>query len=200
MNDIYRLETARLLLRPWKHADYGEFAKMNADPEVMRYFPSLLSREQSDALSNKLDKLIIKNGWGFWITQRKHDDAFLGLVGLNYADDLPVENCIEVGWRLAKDYWGYGFASEAAAASLHFGFSCLEQNSVAAFTAVGNLPSRQVMARLGMENRHDNFLHPKVPQGSGLQEHVHYEIEREKFYGTFVKDTVTISSLSYSTK
>jgi len=198
MNQIYLLETTRLLLRPWQHDDYDKFAKMNADPEVMRYFPSLLSRDQSDALSSRLDKLVAKKGWGFWITERKNDKAFLGLVGLNYADDLPVTKCVEVGWRLAKNCWGFGYATEAAAASLHFGFSRLEQESVSAFTAVGNLPSRQVMDRIGMENRHNNFLHPRVPASSGLKEHVHYSIRREKFYNEFKEDTVTISSQSSS--
>ena len=101
---------------------------MNADPDVMRYFPSLLSRKESGALTKKLDNLIAQKGWGFWVAQRKSDNAFIGLVGLNQADDLPVANCMEVGWRLAKAYWGKGYATEAATAALYFAFSILEQD------------------------------------------------------------------------
>lgn len=193
MSKVYTLETPRLTLRQWRNADYAEFAHMNADPEVMRYFPNLLSVAQSDALTKKFDDLIAQKGWGFWVAERKSDCAFLGLVGLNFAEDLPVTNCMEVGWRLAKAYWGKGYATEAAAASLHFAFSHLEQDRVAAFTSTVNSPSRRVMLRLGMKDRKENFLHPRVPEGSPLQEHVHYEIERDEFYKVFQQGAVKIT-------
>ena len=194
MSNSYQLETARVVLRQWRSEDYAEFASMNADPDVMRYFPSLLSRKESDALTKKFDNLIAQKGWGFWVAQRKSDNAFIGLVGLNQADDLPVANCMEVGWRLAKAYWGKGYATEAATAALYFAFSILEQDQVAAFTTIENSPSRNVMSRLGMENREENFLHPKVSESTGLKEHVYYEISREKFYRNFQKNSVAISS------
>ena len=194
MSNSYQLETARVVLRQWRSEDYAEFASMNADPDVMRYFPSLLSRKESDALTKKIDNLIAKKGWGFWVAQRKSDNAFIGLVGLNQADDLPVANCMEVGWRLAKAYWGKGYATEAATAALYFAFSILEQDQVAAFTTIENSPSRNVMSRLGMENREENFLHPRVSESTGPKEHVYYEISREKFYRNFQKNSVTISS------
>lgn len=195
MSNVYRLETARVVLRQWRRADYPKFASMNADPEVMRYFPSLLSPEESDALTKKFENLIAEKGWGFWVAQRKSDNAFMGLVGLNQADDLPVSNCMEVGWRLAKTYWGEGYATETAVASLHFAFSHLEQDRVAAFTAVENARSRAVMSRLGMVDRQENFLHPRVSQSSGLKEHAHFEIDRETFYKNFSEASVAISSL-----
>ncbi|PCI77252.1 MAG: GNAT family N-acetyltransferase [SAR86 cluster bacterium] len=194
MGNIYRLETARVVLRQWQSEDYAEFANMNADPDVMRYFPSLLSREESDTLTKKFDNLVIEKGWGFWVAERKSDSAFMGLVGLNQADDLPVTSCVEVGWRLAKAYWGRGYATETAAASLHFAFSILEQDRVAAFTTLANSRSREVMSRLGMKDRQENFLHPRVSQSSGLKEHVYYQISRERFYRNFKEDCVTISS------
>ena len=128
MSNSYQLETARVVLRQWRSEDYAEFASMNAGPDVMRYFPSLLSRKESDALTKKLDNLIAQKGWGFWVAQRKSDNAFIGLAGLNQADNLPVANCMEVGWRLAKAYWGKGYATEAATAALYFAFSILEQD------------------------------------------------------------------------
>ena len=194
MGKIYTLETARVVMRQWRNEDYAEFANMNADSDVMRYFPSVLSREESDTLTKKFDNLIAEKGWGFWVAQRKNDNAFIGLVGLNQTDDLPVASCVEVGWRLAKAHWGRGYATEAAAASLYFAFSILEQDRVAAFTTVANVRSRKVMSRLGMVDRGENFLHPRVPEKSGLKEHVYYEISRERFYRNFQKDSVTISS------
>ena len=181
---IFSLETSRLIMRQWQSPDYVEFARMNADPDVMRYFPSLLSRQESDALTDKLAKHIEENGWGFWVTETKADRKFIGLVGLNPVDDLPVPSCIEVGWRLDKPFWGNGFATEAATAALHFSFSMLTQDRVAAFTAIANSNSRNVMSRLGMVDTHRNFMHPRVPEHSGLQEHVHYEINRERFEKT----------------
>lgn len=194
MSNVYRLETARVVLRQWRSEDYAEFASMNADPDVMRYFPSLLSRAESDTLTKKFDNLIAEKGWGFWVAQRKSDGAFIGLVGLNQADDLPFASCIEVGWRLAKPYWGKGYATETAAASLHFAFSVLEQDRVAAFTTLANSRSREVMSRLGMEDRLENFLHPRVSESTGLKEHVYYEISRKIFYRNFQEDSVAISS------
>lgn len=194
MSKVYKLETARVVLRQWSSKDYAEFASMNADPEVMRYFPNLLSREESDALTKRFDDLITEKGWGFWAAQRKSDGAFIGLVGLNQVDNLPFASCMEVGWRLAKAYWGKGYATEAAAASLHFAFYVLKQDRVAAFTTRTNSRSRKVMSRQGMEDRKENFLHPRVPESSGLKEHVHYEISREKFYRNFQEDSVEISS------
>ena len=167
---------------------------MNEDHDVMRYFPSLLSRKESDALTKKLDNLVAQKGWGFWVAQRKSDNAFIGLVGLNQADDLPVASCVEVGWRLAKAYWGKGYATEAANAALYFAFSILEQDWVAAFTTVENSRSRKVMSKLGMKNRNENFFHPRISENSGLKEHVYYEISREKFYRDFQENSVTISS------
>lgn len=194
MNKIYYLQTDRVSLRQWRADDYEHFARMNADAEVMRYFPSLLSRGESDALCEKFAGLIEQKGWGFWVAELRSDSSFIGLVGLNLADDLPLETCVEVGWRLDKAYWGNGYATESAAAALHFAFSILELERVAAFTSILNTPSRKVMERLGMQDRMKNFLHPRVAADNKLAEHVHYEIERERFYSRHPKLSVKISS------
>ncbi len=190
----YQLETARVILRQWQAPDYSAFAAMNADSEVMRFFPKLLSTEESDTLTRKFEMLIANQGWGFWVAQRKSDGAFMGLVGLNHVSDLPISDCMEVGWRLAELYWGHGYVTEAALASLHFAFDILAQSQVVAFTATINSNSRSVMRRLGMKNREENFQHPKIAEGSELREHVVYEIDREAFYENFERDSVIISS------
>lgn len=186
MTKIIQLETPRLRLRQWQDQDLEPFAKLNGDEEVMEFFPSVLDFEQSKEAAENYKSKIEKYGWGFWVTEKIDDGAFIGLVGLNRVDDLPIGDCVEVGWRLAKDYWGFGFASEAAKACLDFAFTDLDLTEVVAITTVNNSKSRAVMDRLGMSDSRENFEHPKVDASTGLREHVLYKISRERFIETLV--------------
>lgn len=186
MSSIVQLKTSRLRLRQWKDEDLEPFAELNSDEDVMEFFPSVLDFEQSKEAAKNYKAKIAKNGWGFWVTEKIDDGAFVGLVGLNRVDDLPIGDCVEVGWRLAKDYWGFGFASEAAKACLEFAFTNLDLHEVVAITTVNNSRSRAVMDRLGMSDAKENFEHPKVDAASGLREHVLYTISREQFLDTLV--------------
>lgn len=126
MTDLIEPETERLILRQWLPSDRAPFAELNADPEVMRYFPATLSREESDALADRAQAMIERHGWGFWAVEQKEDGDFIGFVGLNIpAVDLPFNPCVEVGWRLAQASWGQGYATEAARACLQVGFQQL---------------------------------------------------------------------------
>ncbi len=176
---ITELETERLLLRQWQQSDYPAFAKMNADPAVMEFYPNTLSREESDAMANKIENLIAKHGWGFWAVELKNNNKFIGFVGLHEPTySLPVKPCVEIGWRLYNKYWGRGYATEAAKAVLDFSFNKLDLNDVFSFTPVSNLRSRAVMERLNMMNTEQNFFHPLVPENSLLREHVLYKIDK----------------------
>lgn len=169
--------TARLLLRPWQDSDREPFAALNADPEVMRYFPSLLSRAQSDAMVDRIQQRMAEQGWGLWAVQRQDTTAFIGFVGLARPNaELPFAPCVEVGWRLARAHWHQGFATEAAREALRIGFECLRLPEIVSFTAAINQPSRAVMERLGMVNRGEDFDHPAVPEGSPLRRHVLYRL------------------------
>ncbi len=170
------IETKRLRLRQWQDRDYEPFAQLNADAEVMKYFPNTLTKEQSDAQADKARHLIEKNGWGFWALELKDSKQFIGLLGLHEEHNLPFSPCVEMGWRLARPYWGHGYATEAAQKTLDFAFNQLNLNEVVAFTCEINQPSRQLMERIGMTNTHHNFKHPKVPNDSPLCEHVLYKI------------------------
>ena len=177
---IHEIETERLYLRQWRQSDFAIFAEMNADPEIMRYFPKLLSPELSDVIANKCQQLISDNGWGFWAVSLKDSfkksDTFIGFVGLNDTHaDLPFAPSVEIGWRLHKEYWGQGYATEAAQASLKFAFEKLHLNEVVAFTAVINKPSQRVMERIGMTNTQHNFYHPALKPNHPLAEHVLYK-------------------------
>lgn len=173
------LRTERLLLRPWRPSDREPFAAINADPRVMEWFPELLTRQRSDERADAIDRAIVENGWGLWAVEVPSVAEFIGFVGLNADERTIGRPVVEVGWRLAAEHWGNGYATEAGRASLDHGFGALGLPEIVAFTSVGNLRSRRVMERLGM--RHDpreDFEHPRVPEGSPLRAHVTYRAER----------------------
>ncbi|MDE1460964.1 GNAT family N-acetyltransferase [Spartinivicinus poritis] len=182
MVEIATLKTERLTLRQWQSEDYKFFAALNADPVVMKYFPSCLSAVQSDAFADKLVSLIAKRGWGLWAVELKDTAQFIGFVGLHQPEaELPFTPCVEIGWRLAKAYWGVGYATEAAQAALQFAFDTLNLNEVVSFTSVTNKQSQAVMQRLGMVNTRQNFEHPSVSAESPLREHVLYKITKQQW-------------------
>ncbi|WER47279.1 GNAT family N-acetyltransferase [Cupriavidus sp. WKF15] len=179
MAGLIETETARLRLRQWRDADYAPFAALNADAEVMRYFPAPLGRAESDALAARCRQKIDTLGWGFWACERKADGAFIGFVGLNVpAAALPFSPCVEVGWRLARDAWGQGFATEAARSALMVGFGQLGLEDIVSFTALANQRSRAVMECLGMHEDALAFEHPALPEGHPLRLHRLYRLPR----------------------
>ena len=175
------IETERLLLRQWREADREPWAALNADPQVMEHFPAPLTREESDASIDRNAASLAAEGFGNWAVERRSDGAFLGHVGLKRTGaDLPFGGAPEMGWRLAFHAWGQGYASEAARAALTYGFDRCGLGEVVAFTAVPNLRSQAVMARIGLERRADlDFDHPALPKGHRLERHVVYALTRE---------------------
>ena len=166
--------TERLVLRQWRESDLEPFARLNADPEVMRYFPAPLSREQSDAMVDRLSGHIEAEGWGMWALERRDTGEFIGFTGLGVPRQvLPFQPCVEVGWRLAATAWGHGFATEAAREALRVGFDELGLTEIVSFTAVPNMRSRAVMERLGMvRDAAEDFDHPAVDVGHPVRRHV----------------------------
>lgn len=181
------LETPRLILRQWIASDLAPFAKLNADAETMRFFPEPLSKTQSDAIAKRCSNLITENGWGFWAValkdsfEPKNSEQFIGMVGLHKANSaLPFSPCVEIGWRLLKEHWGKGLATEAAMAAMDFGFNELKLEEIVSFTAKLNTPSQALMQKLGMENTQQNFLHPDLDPSHPLAEHVLYRLNRKQ--------------------
>jgi RimJ/RimL family protein N-acetyltransferase len=174
------LVTDRLQLRQWRDADLPLFAALNADPEVMRYFPAPLTRTQSDEFAGYARETIERQGWGLWAVEVTDGPAFIGFVGLNRVTfEEHFTPAVEVGWRLARPFWGQGYATEAAAAAVSFAFERLELDEIVSFTSTSNEPSIRVMRRLGM--RHDaagDFDHPRVPEASPLRRHVLYRLAK----------------------
>lgn len=184
MVDLIEFETERLRLRQWRATDREPFATLNADPKVMEFFPTLLTRDASDAIADRCQSLIQERGWGFWAAESKELGEFIGFVGLHIPSALlPFSPCVEIGWRLAFEHWGKGLASEAARGALRAAFQSLGLEEVVSFTAVGNRRSRAVMERLGMRES-GTFEHPQVPEDSPLRVHSLYRLSRS-FYDAY---------------
>lgn len=175
------IKTTRLLLRPWKEEDLEPYAKLNSDPRVMKYFPSILTRKESDESARLAASHIEKYGWGKWAITLIETGEFVGRVGLEEIDfEASFAPNIELGYRLAFEHWGKGYASEGAKASLEYGFKTLSLTEIVAFTPIQNLRSQLVMERLGMHhNPKDDFDHPKLPESHPLKQHVLYRISKD---------------------
>lgn len=182
MGTLIEFETPRLLVRQWRARDREPFAATNADPVVMAHFPGPLTREESDALAGRCEGLIAERGWGAWAAEIKATGEFIGFVGLHIPqDDLPLSPCVEVLWRLAREHWGRGFATEAAQGALQVGFEKLQLPEIVSFTVPTNIRSRAVMERLGMQMDAATFQHPGLPDGHPLRTHVSYRLSRERW-------------------
>lgn len=172
------LVTARLCLRAWKDRDLEPFAALNADPQVMAFFPKCLDRAESDALAMLIRDKLACRGFGLWAVEVPGIADFVGFVGLSVpAFEAHFTPCVEIGWRLSAGYWGCGYATEAAHAALAFGFDTLGLAEIVSFTVAANWPSRRVMERLGMSRTPaDDFDHPSLPVGHPLRAHVLYRL------------------------
>lgn len=178
------LATDRLLLRRWRQEDREPFAALNADPEVMRYFPKRLTTAESDELADHADGRLAEHGWGLWAVELRATEAFLGFTGLAVPRfQAHFTPAVEVLWRLTRGAWGFGYATEAARPVLELAFAPVAEgrglglSEVVSFTASGNRRSRAVMTRLGMtHDEADDFDHPALWAGSPLRRHVLYRL------------------------
>jgi RimJ/RimL family protein N-acetyltransferase len=173
------LATERLILRQWREADRAPFATMNADPAVMEFMPSRLTREQSDAMVDRFSAMLEAEDLSFYAVEERVSGDFVGAVGLFPVGQLPFAPAVEIGWRLRAESWGTGYASEAARAALAHGFGPLKLDEIVAYTAAINLRSQRVMERIGMtRDVTGDFAHPSLPEGSALRPHVLYRLRR----------------------
>jgi RimJ/RimL family protein N-acetyltransferase len=187
MTDVTTLTTERLILRQWRESDLEPFAAMNADPEVMRFFPRRLDREQSDAMAHRLSLFLDEHGWGLWAVEVPDLAPFIGFIGLSPPPfEAHFTPAVEVGWRLDKAYWGRGYAPEGARAALDYAFGALGLDEVVSMTIAPNEPSQRVMRKLGLtRDPADDFDHPNLPDWEH-QRHVLYRITRASWDGNAV--------------
>jgi len=175
-----RIETERLVLRPWVESDLEPFTRMNGDSEVMRFFPNTLEPAQTEQFYHNIMHEFSEYGYGLYATEERDSGSFIGFVGFHWARfEVDFCPCVEIGWRLDKKYWGKGYATEGAKACLSHGFSNLKLDDVYSFTSVINQPSQRVMQKIGMQFERF-FDHPGVPEGNPLKPHVCYRIKNSK--------------------
>jgi RimJ/RimL family protein N-acetyltransferase len=174
------LRTERLVLREWRDADLEPFAALNADPEVMEHLPALLTREQSDEMVGRLHARAAQGRPSLWAVEVPGHARFIGFVGLlEPAFEAHFSPCVEVGWRLAKEHWGQGYATEGARAALAWAFGDVGLDEVVSFTVPHNTGSRRVMEKLGMRrDPAEDFDHPHLPSGHPLRRHVLYRLSK----------------------
>jgi len=179
--NAHDIKTLRLILRPWNEQDLPAFAAMNADVRVMEFLPKLLDRTESDALAARIREHFDRHGFGLWAVEVPGVASFAGFVGLSVPKfQAHFTPCVEVGWRLAREQWGHGYATEAAKAAINFGFREAGLDQIVSFTVPQNLRSRRVMEKVGMTHSPaDDFDHPNLPQGHHLQRHVLYRLRRQ---------------------
>jgi len=170
------LRTSRLLLRPWGDEDTAPFVEMSSDPVVMEY---LLPAGEAWAAWARAHW--DEHGYGQWIVEIPGEASFIGVVGLAVVSyEAHFAPAVEVAWRLARPYWGRGYAPEAAKAALDYGFEQLGLSEIVALTVPANQRSRRVMERLGMtRSSEDDFDHPRLPEGP-LKRHVLYRLRKPK--------------------
>jgi ribosomal-protein-alanine N-acetyltransferase len=181
MTAFATLSSGRIRLRRWRDADRDAFAAMNADARVMQFFACCLSRVESDAMVDRIEEHFGNRGFGLWAIEVPGGAPFVGFAGLTVLTAPPFRArytpCVEVGWRLAFEHWGHGYATEAARLALGYAFGKLALSEVVSFTSVVNLRSRAVMERLGMHrDPADDFDHPKLPENHPLRPHVLYRL------------------------
>src|SRR6516164_156681 len=169
-------ETPRLLLRCWGETDRAPFREMNADAQVMRYFLSALTAEETDALLEQIRLHFEQHGFGLWAVALKETNEFAGFIGLAVpAFEAHFTPCVEIGWRLSARFWNRGLATEGAAAVLAFAHNSLGLKQVVSFTTTENVASRRVMEKIGMiRDLRGDFDHPLIPKEHPLCRHVLY--------------------------
>jgi RimJ/RimL family protein N-acetyltransferase len=189
------LTTPRLLLRPWRDDDVDAFAAMFDDPAVMEFLMPARGRMSAfadadhaaiNAIVGRVRAHFDRHGFGWWAAELRETGAFIGFIGLSY---IPFEAhftpAVEVGWRLASAYWGQGYATEGARASLEAGFTQLSLSEIVSITVPANARSRRVMERIGMARAPaDDFDHPRLAEGDPLRRHVLYRITKAQWQET----------------
>jgi RimJ/RimL family protein N-acetyltransferase len=176
-----QIETERLLLRGFQEQDVEPFVRMHQDPKMLEFLPPSRNAEEVKAWMQKGLEHIKEHGFGPWAITLKETGQTIGVVGLNFRTDLPFSPCVEIGWRIASEYWGKGYATEAARAVIKEGFTTYHLPEIVSFTSPTNVRSIRVMEKLGMQrDPQGDFHHTRLPKDHPLSWHVLYRIKNTK--------------------
>ena len=186
MAGLIELETEHLTLRQWREEDLLIYSKISSNPEVMKFFPKLLSLEESNRAAQKFKGLIASRGWGFWAVELKKTGKFIGYAGLHSpSTQFPFSPCVEIAWRVEPSYWENGYVLEAGETILSCAFDKLMLDEVVYFTALQNNRVQKLMNTLGMKDRNKPFSHPSFSDGNPFKEHRLYGLKREEWISSF---------------
>jgi len=179
VRDVIAIETERMRLRTWEPDDLALFVRLTNTPTGMRYLGGVAGPEIYQGLYERILLSQQQNGFCFWIAERREDRAMLGICGFKRGTVDPIIDAMEIGWRFREDVWGQGYAREAAAACLDWGWRNVPDDRIVAITVIGNTSSWGLMERLGMRRNFAlNFDHPNHAVGDPLRPHITYEISR----------------------
>lgn len=176
------LRTERLILRNWLERDRDLFHRINSDDQVMEFFPFRRDRAQADAVMDRMHDDIAQDGYGWTAAEIADTGQCIGFVGLNASNIAPLApfGTLEIGWRLAPEFWGKGYVTEAARVLIDFGFGTLGRKEIISFAVRNNTRSTAVMERLGMRRAPGEFDHPLFPDSHPeLKRHVLYQLSRK---------------------
>ena len=180
-------ETERLIIRNWEDRDRDLFHEINSDDTVMAFFPMRRSRAESDELFDMIRAMIADTGYGFPAVELKDNGEAIGFTGLNkvYSADIKPDGTPELGWRMAAQYWGKGYATEAARAMIALAFDERGHDQLVSFAVADNHRSTAVMERLGMKrDLEGDFDHPSIPDSHPhLKRHVLYRLYKADWQG-----------------
>jgi RimJ/RimL family protein N-acetyltransferase len=177
------LSTQRLILRRWQPSDIEEFALICADPVVMEFHPKTLTLEQSKSMVERIEAGFDRERFGLWALELQNSHKFIGYTGLcRPSFQAHFTPCVEIGWKIAREYWGNGFATEAARKAVEDGFERIQLNEIVSMTAAINKRSIRVMEKLKMvRNEKDDFLHPSIENGHPLKPHVLFRLSKAQW-------------------
>ena len=181
MQKIIGLETEQFYLRQWREEDFIPYESLTSNPEVMKFFPKILTVEESNNAALKFQKLLATRGWGFWAIEEKVSGKFIGYAGLHSPSTIfPFSPCVEIAWRMEEKYWDNGTVLELGKTILSYALEELKLEKIVYFSSSHNKKAKIVMEALGMVNQHKNFNHPFVSTEHHLSEHYLFQIKNRR--------------------
>lgn len=176
----YLFESERLGFRAWSAEDLPRMAAINADPEVMRFFPATVTEQQTQDFITRMQVMFQEKGYCYYAVDEKAGGNLIGFIGLFWQTyEAPFTPATDIGWRLAKKFWGKGYATEGAARCLRHAFDELRLDRVVATAPSVNQPSVHVMEKIGLQKLGE-FIHPRLAGNPRLEHCVYYGLSHNK--------------------
>lgn len=177
------IETERLILRTWKKEDADPYFQINQNPKIIEFIRGPITMEQVNDFISAVNRQSDKHGYTLWAVELKETGELMGFIGLNYIDwESHFTPAVEVGWRLGSQFWGKGYATEGAKASLDYGFKQCGLKEIVSFTVPANIRSIRVMEKIGLKRDvNGDFAHPKLAADHLLSQHILYRLTIDEY-------------------